>query len=150
MGEASADLAARVGVPGRLLVADGDLEAIVAGCTRTLRPHRLVPTGKRATLAARLYHLSLGAMSFNRLSYGADVRVEPTHADEEDFLITLPVAGAARFRYRRDEAAVRPGQAAITGPYGRFRFDIGSAFDQVIVRLDRRSVEAVCAGLIGS
>jgi AraC-like DNA-binding protein len=41
-------------------------------------------------------------------------------------------------------------RGAVASAHHAFRFDIDGAFDQIIVRLDRRRVEAVCASLVGS
>ena len=150
MVSALSDLASLVGRPEHLFVASGDVEAIVDGCTRALRPHRLTPTSRRSTLAANLHHLPLGNLSLSRLCYGGGVRVEPAVPQEDNFLVTLPIAGGACFRYGASRSDVRPGRGAVIGPYEGFTFEIGGGFDQVILRLDRRQVEAVCAGLLGT
>ncbi|MGN6309073.1 MAG: AraC family transcriptional regulator [Xanthobacteraceae bacterium] len=133
-----------------LMLASGNLDEVVESCTRTLRPHRLLMRGKSAKLATRLHHVQIGQLSLNRLRYGGDVTVAPFVPEEDNFLITLPLHGAARFHYGNASTEVEPHRGAIVGPYREFRFDIDSRFDQIVLRLDRRRVEAVCAGLSGA
>lgn len=142
-------LADLLSTPDCQLVSGADRDAIVDGCTRALRPHRLALTSRKARLATRLHHLPLRSVSINRLCYGGDVRVEPLTIAEDNFLVSLPVTGSASFRYGRQVAELSPGLAAIVGPYERFCFDIGAAFDQIVIRFDRSYVESVCASLAG-
>lgn len=131
-----------------LLLASHDVDEVVDGCTRALRPHRLSIRGRSPELATRLFHLPMGAISINRLQYGCDVSVDPAVPEEDNFLITLPVSGSARFSYGDTITEVVPGRGAIVSPYRNFRFEIDSAFDQIILRLDRRRVETMCAALL--
>jgi len=132
-----------------LLLASHDLDEVVDGCTRALRPHRLSVHGRSPELATRLFHLPIGTISLNRLQYGCAVSVEPVVPEEDNFLVTLPLSGAARFSYGETTSDVIPGRGAIVSPYRNFRFEIDGAFDQVILRLDRRRVETMCAALLG-
>jgi AraC-like DNA-binding protein len=133
-----------------LVLASGDLDEVVDGCSRALRPHSLTMRGRGAKLAARLHHLPLGPLSLARLSYGGDVVVVPDLGEEGNFLVTLPLLGSARFQYGSSCADVTPGHGTIVGPYQEFRLDIEGAFDQILLRLDRRRVEVVCADLLGA
>ncbi|MGY3586619.1 AraC-like DNA-binding protein [Bradyrhizobium sp. USDA 4341] len=132
-----------------LVLASGDLDEVVDGCSRMLRPHDLTMRGRGAKLAARLHHLPIGPISLSRLRYGGDVTVVPELSEEGNFLVTLPVQGSAQFRYGSAAADVTPGHGTIVGPYREFRLDIEGAFDQILLRLDRRRVEVVCANLLG-
>lgn len=133
-----------------LVLASGDLDEVVERCTKTLRPHRLLIRGKNTKLATRLHHIPINQLSLNRLCYGGDVTVAPSAPEEDNFLITLPIHGAAQFHYGNSSAEVAPHRGAIVGPYREFRFDIDGKFDQIVLRLDRRRVEAVCASLSGA
>lgn len=143
-------VADRLFEPRHLMLASGNLDEVVESCTRTLRPHRLLLRGKSAKLATRLHHVQIGRLSLNRLCYGGDVTVTPFVPEEDNFLITLPLHGAAQFHYGNASAGVAPRRGAIVGPYREFRFDIDSGFDQIVLRLDRRRVETVCASLSGA
>ncbi|MDH2383231.1 helix-turn-helix domain-containing protein [Bradyrhizobium sp. CER78] len=133
-----------------LVLSSDDLDEVVDGCTRALRPHQLRIMDRRATLSTTLHHLPIGTFSLNRLHYGADVIVAPAVPEEDNFLITLPLRGNARFAYGSEDASVSPGHGAIVSPYRQFRFEIGAAFDQVVLRLNRRRVETICAAMIGA
>ncbi|MCC8979295.1 AraC family transcriptional regulator [Bradyrhizobium acaciae] len=150
MAVSTAFIADRLFDAKHLVLASGDLDEVVEGCSRMLRPHDLAMRGRRAKLAARLHHLPIGPISLNRLRYGGDVTVVPELSEEGNFLVTLPVQGSAQFRYGSAVADVTPGRGTIVGPYREFRLDIEGAFDQILLRLDRRRVEVVCASLLGS
>ncbi|OKO74266.1 AraC family transcriptional regulator [Bradyrhizobium sp. AS23.2] len=81
---------------------------------------------------------------------GGDVTVVPDLLQEGNFLVTLPLEGRAQFRYGSATADVTSGHGTIVGPYQEFRLEIEGAFDQILLRLDRRRVEVVCANLLGS
>ncbi|MEV6897413.1 AraC family transcriptional regulator [Amycolatopsis sp. NPDC051372] len=136
-------------VSQHVLASSGDPDEVTQACTQALRPHRLVVHSRRARLSTRLEHLSAGPISLNRLRYGADVTVAPAVPEEDNFLLTLPVAGSAKFTYGRDTAELAPGRPAIVGPYREFKLDIDSAFDQLIVRMDRRWVERTARRIRG-
>ncbi|MGW4482959.1 AraC-like ligand-binding domain-containing protein [Amycolatopsis sp. NPDC004368] len=142
----AADLA---DVSQQVLAASGDPDEVTQACTAALRPHRLLVHSRHARLATRLEHLAAGPISVNRLRYGADVTVAPAVPEEDNFLLTLPVAGSAKFTYGRDTAELAPGRPAVVGPYREFRLDIDSAFDQLIVRMDRRCVERTARRING-
>ena len=133
-----------------LFLASSDLDEVVEGCTKALRPHRLVMRGAVGSLDTRLHHLPVGPLSLNRLHYGADVTVAPATPEEDNFLVALPLSGKARFSYGAESCDLAPGRGAIVGPYHQFRFDIDSSFDQLVLRLDRRRVEAISASLVGA
>jgi AraC-like DNA-binding protein len=142
-------LAGLVSTSDRQLVSSNDRDAVVDGCTRALRPHRLALKSGNARLATRLHHLPLSSISINRLHYGSDVRVEPLTIAEDNFLFSVPITGSALIHYGREAAELRPGLATIVGPYEKFCFDIDSVFDQIVIRFDRSYVESVCAALAG-
>lgn len=136
--------------PQHLVIASDDPGEVVRSCTQALRPHQLTLKHRRGQIATRLHHLPMGPVSINRLCYGGEVTVAPVTPEEDTFLITLPLTGRAHFAYGSLETAVSPGHGAIIGPYHEFKLDIDASFDQLILRLDRQRVEAVCASMLGS
>ena len=145
----TADLARTTAARGAsVLAAVADADLVEEACAGTLRRHQLWMRSVGA-LNTRLSHLAVGAFSVNRLSYGADVTVAPAVGDDDNFLLTLPVAGRARFRYGGQAAVATADSGVLVGPYRDFAFDIDADFDQVIVRLDRRRVEAAAATMTG-
>ncbi|MEU6135473.1 AraC family transcriptional regulator [Nocardioides sp. NPDC047086] len=135
---------------GRAVLSDTeDADQIIDVCTGALRPHSLAVRQARAQLATTLTHVQLRDASVNRLRYGAEVTVSSGDGVLDDYLLTLPVAGAGMFRYGDTEVLATPGRGVIIGPHREFEFAFDAAWDQVIVRLDRGRVESVAAGITG-
>lgn len=132
-----------------LLHAAEEVDEVVDACTAAVRPHALRIRERDARLAARLDHLP-GAVGLSRLNYGADVTISGVAPEQDEFIITLPVAGNARFVYGRTTAQLGPGAMAVVSPYERFTLDISREFDQLLVRLDRRRIERAAALLVGA
>lgn len=132
-----------------LILASNDPDEVIDGCSKALRPHRLHLNGRGAALATRLHHVPIGSFSMSRLCYGSDVTVVPEIPQGGHFLVTLPLQGSARFRYGAATAELKPGRGSIVGPYQECQLDIDGAFDQILLRLDRRRVERLCADLAG-
>ena len=135
---------------GRAVLSDTeDADQIIDVCTGALRPHSLAVRQARAQLATTLTHVQLRDASVNLLRYGAEVTVSSGDGVLDDYLVTLPVAGAGMFRYGDTEVPATPGRGVIIGPHREFEFAFDAAWDQVIVRLDRGRVESVAAGITG-
>lgn len=135
---------------GRAVLRDTeDADEVIEACTGTLRPHTLAVREASAHLSTRLTHVPIQDVSINQLRYGAEVTVSSGDAVLDDYLLTLPVAGAGRFRYGSAEAVAVPTQGVIIGPHREFEFAFDAAWDQIIVRLDRARVESVAAALTG-
>lgn len=135
---------------GRAVLAGApDPDEVIEACTGTLRPHALRVRRPGTSLATRLAHVRMQDVSVNVLHYGAEVTVSSGEAPLDDYLLTLPVAGAGEFRYGAATAVGSPERGVLVGPHRDFEFSFDEAFDQVIVRLDRARVEAVAAALTG-
>ncbi|WP_408897570.1 AraC family transcriptional regulator [Nocardioides sp. R1-1] len=135
---------------GRSVLSEtGDADEVVDACTGTLRPHALTVRAGGGRLATSLTHVPLRDVSVNLLRYGAEVTVSSGDGVLDDYLLTLPVAGAGRFRYGDLEAVAQRDRGVIIGPHREFEFRFDTAWDQVVVRLDRTRVEAVAAALTG-
>ncbi|ATY11657.1 AraC family transcriptional regulator [Amycolatopsis sp. AA4] len=130
----------------RIVSAADDVDQVVGACSSALRPHTL---RVRDRLSARLDHLAAGSVSVNRLRYGAAVRISELAPEQDEFLLSLPVAGRARFAYGTASAVLRPGTASVVSPYRAFQLDFDDEFEQVVLRLDRPLVERTAALLAG-
>ncbi|MER7609671.1 AraC family transcriptional regulator [Nocardioides sp. NPDC127503] len=126
-----------------------DADQVIEACTGALRPHSLAVRQGGAQLATTLTHVPLQDASVNLLRYGAEVTVSSGDGVLDDYLLTLPVAGAGVFRYGGAEVLATPGRGVIIGPHREFEFAFDAEWDQVIVRLDRARVESVAAALTG-
>lgn len=117
-------------------------------CGRVFNPHRLEILGHAATLAARMDHLPLGAMSLNRLTWGTRVHVDPGRLATY-YLVSIPVRGAARFHVGSLDVDVSPARACVISAPHRFRFEADAQFDQVVLRFEKASVDAAWTALTG-
>jgi AraC-like DNA-binding protein len=135
---------------GRAVLSEtDDADLVIEACTGALRPHALAVRGTGARLATRLTHVPLQDVSVNVLRYGAEVTVSSGDGVLDDYLLTLPVASAGRFRYGDIEVLATPDQGVMIGPHREFEFEFDEAWDQVVVRLDRARVESVASALTG-
>ncbi|NYI77586.1 AraC family transcriptional regulator [Nocardioides panzhihuensis] len=142
---------ARIAVErGRAMLRDtGDADEVKEACTGALRPHVLTVGRPGGQLATSLTHVPLQDLSVNLLRYGASVTVSSGDGVLDDYLLTLPVAGAGRFRYGDAVVMATPDRGVIIGPHREFEFAFDELWDQVVVRIDRKRVESVAAALTG-
>ena len=132
-----------------VLTGTRDSDEVIEVCTGVLRPHMLTVSQHGAQLATRLTQVRMQDVSVNRLHYGAEVTVSSGDAPLDDYLLTLPLAGAGQFRYGGAAALATSERGVMVGPHQEFQFAFDEDFDQVIVRLDRARVESVAAALTG-
>ncbi|MFJ6987336.1 MULTISPECIES: helix-turn-helix domain-containing protein [unclassified Streptomyces] len=118
-----------------------DQDEIVTGVSQVLRPHRLraVDAFESACLVQRI---SVGKVSAVRLRYGRSVVVdsEPLRLC---YLVSLPLAGTARYEHGHETAVATPRTATVLSPDEPFRITMDGGYDQIVVRIDRRVVESV-------
>jgi AraC-like DNA-binding protein len=91
----------------------------------------------------RLDALPLGPLSLLRLRYGngAEVSVDPGALDGY-YLLVLPTQGQAAFHFDGRRIEVSPQGAFIVSPGKRFHFTASPDYGQILLRLERRAVEA--------
>jgi len=126
-----------------------DLDEAREVCGRVFNPHQLRLVGPGQTLRSRMDHLPLGPLSLNRLTWGAQVQVDPGRLDTY-YLISVPVQGAARFHLGNDRIDVSPLQACVISAAQRFRFEADAAFDQIVLRFERTALDEAWAALTGA
>lgn len=132
---------------GRLFETD-DLDEARELCGRVFNPHRLQLLGPRQRLAAQMDHLRVGGVSLNRLTWGSPVAVDPDRL-QSYYLLSLPIAGHARFRLDGQAFDVTPRCAAVVNAAQRFHFEASAGFDQIAVRFERRAVDEAWQALSG-
>jgi AraC-like DNA-binding protein len=118
-------------------------------CGRVFNPHQLRVVGAGQRLRARMDHLPLGPLSLNRLTWRAQVQVDPQRLDTY-YLISMPVTGRARFHMGRQAIDVSPSCAAVVNAAERFHFEASEDFDQIVLRIERTAVEAAWQALAGA
>ena len=131
---------------GRQVFASNDLPQTRAAVGEVFKPHRLDVRG--TALAARLHHAPLGAVSFNRLAYGAEVVIDPGPLG--DFLLVqMPMAGQAEIRCGNEQVLSDAGCASVLTPSEPVMMRWGATSDQLIVRIERAALERVSAAYLG-
>jgi len=137
---------ALLGDPARCVFASTDLAETRAAVGRVFKPHRLDVRGTR--LQARMHHAPLGAVSFNRLAYGAEVTIDPGPLG--DFLLVqMPLSGQADIRCGDQHIISTPDCASVLTPSDPLAMRWSADSDQLIVRIDRGALERVCAAHLG-
>ncbi len=130
----------------RLVFDTNDLDATRAQVGVVFKPHRL--TLHDNTLHARMHHAPLGAVSFNRLTYGGDVTIDPGPLG--DFLLVqMPMAGRADIHCGAQHIVSDPALASVLTPSEPLRMRWSADNDQLIVRIERSALERVCAAYLG-
>jgi AraC-like DNA-binding protein len=117
-------------------------------CGRVFNPHTIAVTGRGQRVRAGMDHLRLGPLSLNRLSWGAAVAVDPDRL-RDYYLVSMPLAGRARFALGGTATDVTPHCAGIVNAAERFRFDASEGFEQIVVRVERSAVMAGWQALTG-
>jgi len=132
--------------PARLVFDSEDLDETRAAVGTVFKPHRLEIRG--ASLHARMHHAPLGAVSFNRLSYGADVTIDPGPLSAF-LLVQMPVTGQADIRCGTQRILSDPDLASVLTPSDALLMRWSADNDQLIVRIERSALERVCAAYLG-
>lgn len=132
---------------GRLFDTD-DLDEVRTLCGRVFNPHVLQIVGRNQHLQARMDHLPIGSLSLNRLTWGAEVAVDPDRL-RSYYLISMPTRGRARFCLGGKETDVTRRQAGIVNATQRFHFKASADFEQIVVRIDRAAIETGWEALTG-
>lgn len=126
------------------LVDTTDIEEARQRIAQWLNPHQLHMLAREQGLHSRMAALRCGGVSLIRLSWGADVSVDPDCLDSY-YLLVLPIRGQAQFQFDGRSIEVSPKAAVIISPLRRFLFKANRDYEQIILRLDQRAVqEAWC------
>lgn len=144
----AASLIAGIDLARGRLFDTSDLDEARERCARVLNPHALRVVGRGQRLQARMDHLPLGPLSFSRLTWGAEVAVDPDRL-ERYYLLSMPVAGRAVFHHGGRPTEVSPACAGLVSSAPRFHFGASPDFDQVLVRIERAAVDRGWLALSG-
>ncbi len=125
-----------------------DLDETRHSVARIFKPHDLTVYGPKQTLNAHMDHFALGAVSINRLCYGANVVIEPDCL--QDFLLVqMPMAGRAEIRCGAQFVESHPLKASVLTPSLPLHMRWEGECDQLIVRIDRKVLEDACSARLG-
>ncbi|MEV6425966.1 helix-turn-helix domain-containing protein [Streptomyces sp. NPDC051662] len=123
------------------LLRSRDEDEIVTAVSGVLRPHSLRAVD-HFQVSCLLQHVTIGGISATRLRYGRRVVIEsgPLHTC---YLVSVPLAGTAVYQHGAQTVTAGPSTATVISPHEPFRITMGTDYDQLIVRIDRRVMERV-------
>ena len=121
-----------------------DVDDIMDNVGRAFKPHKMTLHDPADTLDAALHSLRIGNVTVFFLAYGAEVAIDPGVL--EDFvLVQMPVNGEAGYACGGDEINGNPNLAAVLSPQKKIRMRFSAQLNQIIIRLDQRAIDQVCA-----
>ena len=131
-----------------VMVDSHDLDESRQAIGRVFNPHQLRVLGHGRGLHTRMEHCRVGELALNRLGWGTRVAVDPGELGRY-YLISAPLRGRASFVLDGRTTEVSPACAALVNPTQRFHFDTSDSFRQVVVRIERSTIEAAWQALSG-
>lgn len=132
----------------RLVFSSEALEETQESVASIFKPHRLDTSRGDGALRARLHSVGLGKVSFNRLTYGREVRIDPERL-ERFYLIQMPVCGQAEIRCDRHCIASDATLASVLNPTARLEMRWSGDCDQLMLRIEREALELACSRHLG-
>lgn len=133
----------------RVLLHSRDRDCAQSLVSRVFRPHRLVPRGHSAELAARLDHLPAGMLGLSCLSYGAAVDILPGPL-ESFYLLQIPLQGDAVIEAGGESFASDVTCASLLSPAPDLRMHWGEGNEQLIVRIESGTLQRFVDSWCGS
>jgi AraC-like DNA-binding protein len=95
-----------------------------------------------------MHSVSLGQVSLNRLSYGAEVQIEPEQL-EQFYLIQMPLSGRAEIQLENDCVSSSPTVASVLNPTAALTMRWSADCDQLMLRIEREALELACSRHLG-
>jgi AraC-like DNA-binding protein len=137
-----------IALSGYQLFQSDDIEWTRKKVGEVFCPHDLKVTGKTQKVDARMQHARIGAISVNRLQYGANVAIDPGQLD--DFvLVQMPLAGQAVVTCGNSTVHANPNVATVITPKLPLRMSWSGSCDKVLVRIPRELLDRHCAQHLG-
>lgn len=106
--------------------------------------HSLRALSGSRSLDLRHAHVPLGEVSFNRLCYGAEVEVVAPRL-EHFYLLQLTLAGTVEIESRGARMQLKPGMMVVMNPDRPYVKRWSSDATQIILRVERRLIDALAA-----
>lgn len=131
-----------------LLMQSDDLEEVRAGVGRIFKPHGLELAGRSHSLHGRMHHARHGDLSLNLLDYGSEVTIDPGRL-ESFFLLQIPVHGGAEIECGNKRFVSSSLTASLLSPSLPLRMHWGDACPQVILKIERGTIEHHCEQHLG-
>jgi len=112
-------------------------------------PHELrIDASRQRRGDTFMSHVPLGAVSLNRLRYGASVSLDAGCLDSF-LLVMMPLRGNARISCGSQSIVSNPRLASVVSPTLPLSETIEAGCDQVMVRIERELLERTCAQHLG-
>lgn len=141
--------------PGPLLPSDPqlwrstDLDEVRDHGGRIFCAHQLRVRAGGQRLDTRLSWRRFGGLVVGRLSYGADVEIDPQELDGF-YLLQWPCQGGETIHQGNERIDSDPGTATLISPGQRFRMQHRAGTEKLFVRIEaaaiRQALEALCPG----
>jgi AraC-like DNA-binding protein len=125
-----------------------DLDEARDRVTRVCSPHSLRVAGSEHRLDTLMSHAPLGAVSINRLRYGATVDID-VGCTEHFVLVMMPLTGFSEVRCGGESLCSTPQRSSVISPTLPLRISSRYDADQIMVRIDRGLIERYCTQYLG-
>ena len=118
-----------------------DLRHVREHVSEVLCPHRLSLAGGRQALETALFYRQGDSLGFGRLSYGAEVTIEP-EPFQDFYLLQVPIRGKEEIRLHQGMYASNAQAASLISPNHVFSMSHSDKADKLFVRIARQGLEA--------
>ncbi len=118
-----------------------DLRHVREHVSGVLCPHRLSLAGGRQRLETALFYRQGDSLGFGRLSYGAEVTIEP-EPFQDFYLLQVPIRGKEEIRLSQGLYASDAQAGSLISPNHVFSMSHSDEADKLFVRIARQGLEA--------
>lgn len=137
-----------IALSGHQLFQSSDIDQTRKIVGEVFCPHDLRITGQHQKVDARMHHAKIGAISVNRLRYGADVAIDPGQLN--DFLLVqMPLAGNALVTCGKTSVNANARMATVVTSRLPLRMWWSGGCDKILVRIPRELIEQHCVQHLG-
>ncbi|MGI9296127.1 MAG: AraC family transcriptional regulator [Pseudomonadales bacterium] len=109
--------------------------------------HKLQSIHGRA-LDARHHHAPFGDLTFNYMTYGPEVSVEPGYL-QDFYLLQLPLQGSAEINCDGQSVGTKAGSASVINPSSYTRMLWSEGCEKLLIQIRREAVEQRLALMLG-
>lgn len=134
--------------PARLSFSSTEVEQTISITSRFLTRHRLLVSDGSDFLAS-LSRMELGAVSINRLSYGAELEVQADSLGNGTFLLEVPLSGTSSTRFCGRQVHEDKSVGCILAPTGPFSTNWSADCSKLLVTIDRERTETLLGMMLG-
>ncbi len=147
-GLSTSTVASRNALHAYSILHTSDLDEARDGVSRVFSPHELTVVSAERRLDTCLSHAPMGAVSINRLRYGATVDID-VGCTNDFLLVMMPMAGVSDIRCGEQSIRSTPQLASVISPTLPLRMRSRYDADQIMVRIDRGLIERYCMQYLG-